>query len=153
MPTSASRTYQSIRMTKVLVLVSTCFLILNAPAHIAIIATKLYSDADAPLTLDPALLVPSNNQTTHQPVNAADLLVLAQAKGIVDDVGIHLMYIVVLLTQYISYASYSINFFLYSFSGVSFRTNLKQWARKIVKHWRQTDVVWIFLSCSDFGDL
>lgn len=129
-------------MTKILILVSSCFLILNAPAHISIVATKLYSNSNTPVILTPTELVLSANETvivrinetSNRPMTPADLLLLARLQGITDDVGIHLMYTIVLLTQYISYASYSINFFLYSFSGMTFRTNLKQWTRKIVNY-------------------
>ena len=131
-----TRISQSLRMTKTLILVSTCFLILNAPAHISIIATKLYTN----VVESPLLIPPSDNLTSFSSANetfgtgksngTASPLAL-QSATIVDHVGIHLMYITVLLAQYISYASYSINFFLYSFSGVAFRTTVRQTFRKV----------------------
>lgn len=138
---NSSRISQSIRMTKILVLVSTCFLILNAPAHICIISTKLYTSTELTLVLQsPTLLVTSNTTISssdnynYSPYgNTTEYLLPSPQEIVVDDVSVHLMYITILLAQYVSYASYSVNFFLYSFSGVSFRTTLTQWFRKLVK--------------------
>ena len=137
----ATRSSQSIRTTKILVLVSTCFLILNAPAHISIIATKLYTNVDTPVIVEPPVFLPSTNETIDSAVNVTEVLSLAYSQLVIDGIGVHLMYISVLVTQYISYASYSINFFLYSFSGLSFRTNLKLWTRKVVKSRTETTAI------------
>lgn len=144
-----TRSSQSIRTTKILILVSTCFLILNAPAHFFIIATKLYTNIDTPVILEPLVFLSSNNRTIDPMVtdlyssqsNTTQLLSWIHSQAIDDGIGIHLLYITILITQYISYASYSINFFLYSLSGLSFRTNLKQWTRKLVKNRAETSVM------------
>jgi hypothetical protein len=39
-------------------------------------------------------------------------------------------YIIVIVTQHIAYASYSINFFLYSFCGMKFRRELIRYMSK-----------------------
>ncbi|CAF1517932.1 unnamed protein product [Rotaria magnacalcarata] len=49
---TSARTCQSIRVTRMLVLVSTCFLILKAPAHLGVIALKIYTSIDAPVFND-----------------------------------------------------------------------------------------------------
>ncbi len=119
----STRTSQSIRVTRMLVLVSTCFLILNAPAHLCVIALKIYTSIDTP--------------TSNEHINNVSFITensnisLSQNGHIIEDqITIHLIYMAVLLTQLIAYASYSINFFLYSFSGIAFRTSLRQLIKK-----------------------
>jgi hypothetical protein len=129
-----------------LVLVSTCFLILNAPAHFCVIAMKIYTRIESQVysehvelenfkqtknltnnQLKNFVFIPTNNDTKH--ISSSDDI------DVVDDqILIHLFYIAVLLTQLISYASYSINFFLYSYSGIIFRTSLRQFFNKLRKH-------------------
>ncbi|CAF1564707.1 unnamed protein product [Rotaria magnacalcarata] len=142
----SSQTTQSIRVTRMLVLVSTCFLILNAPAHLCVIALKIYTGFDLQVYNEHAELDQfrqRKNLTSTQMKNfvfvqeksnkmVENKLVSDYDMDIIDDpITIHLFYIVTLITQLISYASYSINFFLYSFSGVAFRTSLRQIFNKL----------------------
>jgi hypothetical protein len=143
------QTTQSIRVTRMLVIVSTCFLILNAPAHICLIATKIYSVVHSHghgehIELDSSQQTvdltnnqlrkygfsQTNNGTmpekTHSLSNDTEISV--------DNISIHVFYMAVFFTQLISYASYSINFFLYSYSGVAFRTSFKQFFSKLRRH-------------------
>ena len=125
--TITTRTSQSIRVTRMLVLVSSCFLILNAPAHICVIALKIYSTMDAPTSVDS--FIPHHNETST-------ISSLEHSATVEDDLTPHLLYMAVYFTQWIAYASYSINFFLYSFSGIAFRTSLRQLVYKCRKHRR-----------------
>jgi hypothetical protein len=144
-----SQASQSIRVTRMLVLVSTCFLILNAPAHLCVIIVKIYTGMELQVYSEHAELdhfKQSKNLTNNQlknfvfiPPNNNTIMkneyISSNDMDIVDDqILIHLLYIAVLLTQLISYASYSINFFLYSYSGITFRTNLRQFINKLRKH-------------------
>jgi hypothetical protein len=125
-----------------LVLVSTCFVILNAPAHLCVIALKIYTAVDAQVYVEHTE-IDQFKQTINLTNNQLQNLVFIQSdtetkhsssqdSEVIDDqIAIHLLYISVLITQLISYASYSVNFFLYSFSGVAFRTSLKQWFNKL----------------------
>jgi hypothetical protein len=143
------QTTQSIRVTRMLVIVSTCFLILNAPAHICLIITKAYSGIhssghsehtepdSSPQTanltnnqLGKSVFNQTNNGTMPEKTNSS-----SNDAGISgDNITIHLLYMTVLFTHLISYASYSINFFLYSYSGVAFRTSFKQFFSKLRRH-------------------
>ena len=109
-----------------LVLVSTCFLILNAPAHIAVITLKIYTSIDSPTAIEETKLDQINRTGTEISMDYPPI--------IEDKLAPHILYVVVALTQWIAYASYSINFFLYSFSGVAFRTSLRQLIRKFRRH-------------------
>jgi len=133
---------QSIRVTRMLVLVSTCFLILNAPAHLCVIAMKIYTGMESQVFNEHAELdhfKQSKNLTNNQLKNFVFIEtnnnktiienehISSHDIDIIDDqILIHLLYIAVLLTQLISYASYSINFFLYSYSGITFRTSFRK---------------------------
>ncbi|CAF0973115.1 unnamed protein product [Adineta steineri] len=143
-----SQTTQSIRVTRMLVLVSTCFLILNAPVHICMIALKIYTTINTPVFhehtelsnfLHGANLTESSskkfvyiqaddNVTHHNDTSSLDM------NDVDDKILIHLIYMAILITQAISYASYSINFLLYSFSGITFRTGLRQFLNKLRSH-------------------
>lgn len=123
--TISTRTSQSIRVTRMLVLVSTCFLILNAPAHICVIAMKIYTILDAPTSSD-----------HHMSLTNETLTLFEDPPMVENALTPHLLYMAVCLTQWIAYASYSINFFLYSFSGIAFRTSLRQLVKKFRKHRR-----------------
>ena len=129
-----------------LVLVSTCFLILNAPAHLSVIAMKIYTEMEFPVFNEHAELdhfQRSTNLTSNQLKHFVFIQtnnhspsenehVTFQEMGTIDDnIVIHLFYIAIQITQWISYASYSINFFLYSFSGISFRTGLREFWKKL----------------------
>ena len=140
------QTTQSIRVTRMLVLVSTCFLILNAPAHLCVIALKIYTNIDSHIysehteldhfqqtvnltnnQIKKFVFIQTNNKTSFEKNQT-----LSHDMDVIDDeILIHLLYIAVFFTQLISYASYSINFFLYSFSGVAFRTGLRQFFNKL----------------------
>lgn len=137
----SSQTTQSVRVTRMLVIVSTCFLILNAPAHLCVIALKFYTGINSPVNIEQVelekfrqiknLTNTEENKFVFIQENADKVVetthTLNHDTSVIDDqITIHLFYIAILLTQLISYASYSINFFLYSFSGVAFRTSLRQ---------------------------
>ena len=134
-----------------LVLVSTCFLLLNAPAHFFVIALKIYTtpSTSAHLTLNGSnstsimtntTMKYSSNLTSTSIDDYASLspemneLTLLTNHSIEDDKHIHLLFTAVLSTQFLSYLSYSINFFLYSLSGITFRTSLRQLMRKLGKY-------------------
>ena len=103
------------------------------------IALKIYTTIDSPIHVEHVELEnfkQAKNLTNHQIQNFVfiqeDVNHLSHDVEIIDDqILIHLFYILILVTQLISYASYSVNFFLYSFSGVAFRTSLKQWFSKL----------------------
>jgi hypothetical protein len=124
--TISTRTSQSIRVTRMLVLVSSCFLILNAPAHICVIALKIYTSIDSPTSIEHIKSDHVNNGTVLSSLENAPILE--------DKLTPHLLYMAVYLTHWIAYASYSINFFLYSFSGIAFRTSLRQLINKFQGH-------------------
>ena len=121
-----------------LVLVSTCFLLLNAPAHLCIIAAKIYLRMDAPIFNEHVELDRFQQQinlTNHQikhfvfihTENDSKLRRTSDEMDVLDEnISIHLFYIAIQITQWISYLSYSINFFLYSVSGIHFRSNIRQ---------------------------
>ena len=75
----------------------------------------------------------SNVQLTNGFSNQTEPVMVLGTSKLEDSVGIHIFYIAVVLTQMIAYASYSVNFFLYSFSGITFRTSLRQILRKFRK--------------------
>ena len=136
----ATRISQSMRVTRILVLVSTCFLVLNAPAHSCVIAMKIYTEMgiDRPteyIQLDSFHQQKnlSNVQMTSDSSNQTEPVMVLGTNKLEDSVGVHIFYIAVVLTQMIAYASYSVNFFLYSFSGITFRTSLRQILRKFRK--------------------
>jgi len=131
--TISRKTSQSIRVTRMLVLVSTCFLILNAPAHLCVIALKIYINIDTPILNEPIKF--DHYQQINNVSFINETISSLQHEHILEDqITIHLFYTAVLLTQFISYVSYSINFFLYSFSGINFRTSLKQLMNKSQRH-------------------
>ena len=119
---SAIRTKsQSYRVTRMLIVVSTCFLLLNAPAHICTIGLKIYTIKNI-ISIDREDHLSSVNQTLviipkfskqNETIEYEDNMKWAE-----------LSYIIVIITQHIAYASYSINFFLYSFCGMKFRREL-----------------------------
>jgi len=110
-----------------LVLVSTCFLLLNAPAHFCVIITKIYTGPDS---------IPSNTTVIIDKIAPSTnaTLPLSSDTFIDDPLVLHILYLAVFFTQLIAYASYSINFFLYSFSGIAFRTTLQQLFSKLGRH-------------------
>lgn len=77
------------------------------------------------------VFIPIENETKI----ANQYFTSAHEMEIIDDnIFIHLFYIAIQITQWISYLSYSINFFLYSFSGITFRSNLRQFWKKLRKY-------------------
>ncbi|CAF1128529.1 unnamed protein product [Didymodactylos carnosus] len=94
----------SCRISRMLIIASTCFLLLNAPSHICIIQLKVYT-----LTTSKQFANTNNSIEGQQTfdVRTAEYL-----------------YLSVLVTQLLSFSSYSINFFLYSFCGAKFRRDL-----------------------------
>jgi len=120
-----------------LVLVSTCFLILNAPAHLSLIAVKIYlyinehpvSDYD-----QQTKYLIFNNETSNRINNDTISTSIQHGAILEDEITIHLLYMAVTLTQLIAYSSYSINFFLYSFSGINFRASLRKLIEKFRRH-------------------
>jgi hypothetical protein len=133
-----SRTSQSIRVTRMLILVSTSFLILNAPAHLCVIALKIYTDPEViPISsepLHPIINVTSPFEHSKQINSEPNLSSIDHSLYLEDSIFPHLSYIAVFITQSIAYASYSINFFLYSFCGIAFRTSLRQLIHKFRRH-------------------
>lgn len=114
---------QSYRVTRMLILVSTCFLVLNAPSHICAIGLKLYT------VKQPELAIGSNETLTHfneslQQYNNTSSILSNGNDRTSRLKWVDLFYIMIIITQHISYASYSINFFLYSFCGIKFRREL-----------------------------
>lgn len=120
---SAIRTKsQSYRVTRMLIVVSTCFLLLNAPAHICTIGLKIYTikniisidREDLPSSaINQTLVIIPKSSKQNETIEYEDNMKWAE-----------LSYIIVIITQHIAYASYSINFFLYSFCGMKFRREL-----------------------------
>lgn len=138
--TRNSSVSQSIRVTRMLVLVSTCFLILNAPVHLCVIAMKIYVGIGSPVhnkheELD--RFQQTVNLTNHQLKNFVFIHTDNETKmrKNPDETDEHLVvyffYIAIQITQWISYLSYSINFFLYSFSGIHIRSNLRQFWKNL----------------------
>ncbi|CAM4910549.1 unnamed protein product [Rotaria socialis] len=144
-----ARACQSIRVTRMLVLVSICFLILKAPAHLCVIALKIYTSVDASvfndhndidlylttkkLTTCEVINYVSRNEINNLTKNDTILSLFQHDRIMRDPFAIHLFYVAILLTQSMAYASYSIIFFLYSFSGIAFRKSLRQFINTFTK--------------------
>ena len=94
-----------------LILVSTCFLLLNAPAHISNIVSKYYSIR--------ALEHTTNSNASYK-MSSESIQKMNEATAFWDD----FRYGLLVFNQHLSYASYSINFFVYSFCGMKFRREL-----------------------------
>ncbi|UJR25001.1 hypothetical protein I4U23_006362 [Adineta vaga] len=124
----STRSSQSLRVTRMLILVSSCFLLLNAPGHLFILTLKIYINLNSSLP---------NEHIIHNITSNQTIILLSQTETTItnnDQLAIHVLYTAILFTQLLAYASYSINFFLYSFSGIAFRTNLRQLMKKIRRH-------------------
>jgi hypothetical protein len=147
---NSSRTTQSMRVTRMLVLVSTCFLLLNAPAHFLTIGSNIYSKVHmrSHQELHERISSVHHPNPTNEPLKSSAPLddlsadsknvsmpssLMHEADDTDDQLAIHFVFLALLFAQWISYASYSINFFLYCFSGVVFRTGLRQWIQKLRK--------------------
>jgi hypothetical protein len=125
-----------------LILVSTCFLLLNAPFHICTIGLTIYeryestpinSSNQTPIKLHDNFK--QHNHTSFISINNIDLTpmirkVSNQNDATNDSPLWRIFYTILFITQHISYASYSINFFLYSFCGIKFRRELLRFMSK-----------------------
>lgn len=120
---------QSHRVTRMLILVSTCFLILNAPSHICSISLELY-------TLRKSIPIRSNqsmnwfNETfvDNSTTNFSPMMLRTHGEGGRKKIILlQLVYITLIISKHIAYLSYSINFFLYSFCGMKFRGELMKY--------------------------
>ena len=137
-PTTLPRKSQSYRVTRMLIIVSTCFLLLNAPAHICAIGLKIYTIQNV-ISID-------RDESSSTGLNQT-LIIIPKSSQTIDNNNSHsennmkwaeLSYIIVIITQHIAYASYSINFFLYSFCGMKFRRELTRCFAKSSSQRRRT---------------
>ncbi|CAF1098676.1 unnamed protein product [Rotaria sordida] len=134
---------QSHHVTRMLILVSTCFLLLNAPSHICSITLKIY-------TLKKSQLINNSvrnylNQINNSNVTISTIMenpnfaytiatISTENQSIINLNFFHIFYIIVIIAQHISYLSYSINFFLYSFCGKKFRHELLRYLLRFRKY-------------------
>jgi hypothetical protein len=136
-PSSVRSKSQSYRVTRMLIIVSTCFLVLNAPSHICAIGLKIY-------TIQNTISVENSNENSlhlHENIkqynqSLPSLDSTSHSQKLINQTELsyydqnfkwaELFYVIVIITQHIAYASYSINFFLYSFCGMKFRRELLQ---------------------------
>jgi hypothetical protein len=139
-PSSVHSKSQSYRVTRMLIVVSTCFLLLNAPSHICTIGFKIYSLKN-PISIDNSNEISAQSHENFKQYNQTSIILLtnvdvvANRKKISNENDLsknknkhlkwmELFYVIIIITQHISYVSYSINFFLYSFCGMKFRGEL-----------------------------
>lgn len=132
-----------------LIIVSTCFLLLNAPAHICTISLKLY-------TMRQSTIINNNSRSSISSINTLNHTTSTNLTNI-DNMNLisstittivhtqskssfkvyQIVYIIMIICQHIAYLSYSINFFLYSFCGMKFRGELMKFisrCRKFQRH-------------------
>ena len=116
-----------------LILVSTCFLLLNAPSHICIIGLKIYT---------------SRIEQSSNRVDQTDFHRFNETSTMLNDVAwtsqpnkpdfnvqlYRVTYFLAIILQHISYLSYSINFFLYSFCGMKFRREVTRFLSTCFGH-------------------
>ncbi|CAF4287708.1 unnamed protein product, partial [Adineta steineri] len=125
---------QSHRVTRMLIIVSTCFLLLNAPSHICKISVKIYALKNGQLTSNSHLIstnvIEYSNETMSTIIENSDFIsatIPYREKSTKMNANYYyILYITIITCQHISYLSYSINFFLYSFCGMKFRRELKR---------------------------
>ena len=138
-PSVLRKKTQSYRVTRMLILVSTCFLLFNAPFHICTVGLKMYTLkqsmlADRSLDIPPNYNTPLNQTLSTESADAVSLHRVAKTSHeneMTNDLRrMEFIYLMVVITQYLSYASYSINFFLYSFCGMKFRRELVRFITK-----------------------
>lgn len=123
-----------------LIIVSTCFLLLNAPAHICVISLKLYTIRQSNIM---------NNTSRSARINFLNNsnLTNIEYSNLFSSIPIHnqseanfkvyqIFYIILIICQHIAYLSYSINFFLYSFCGMKFRGELVKFISRCRKYGR-----------------
>ncbi|CAF4830949.1 unnamed protein product [Rotaria sp. Silwood1] len=137
---------QSHRVTRMLILVSTCFLLLNAPSHICSISLKIYTLKKSQIinnTVQKYLnLISNSNGTVSAIIENPNFVhtiatIRSENPSIINLNFFHIFYTIVIVTQHISYLSYSINFFLYSFCGMKFRQELLRYLSRYGKYQRQ----------------
>jgi hypothetical protein len=137
---------QSHRVTRMLILVSTCFLLLNAPAHIMSIGLKFYAT------------FPPNNMSQQISTNFSNTSDIITTTTISENLSLMftttaatlkknsskkkinfrlIFYILLIVVNHIAYLSYSINFFLYSFCGMKFRRELTRLLARYGKYRKQ----------------
>ena len=122
---------QSHRVTRMLILVSTCFLIFNAPSHVCSISLELYT-----LRKSIAVTARTNhthsialNDTTlhHNSTHFSPMPIRMTSTSRRKIFLLQLSYIMLIISKHVAYLSYSINFFLYSFCGMKFRGELMRY--------------------------
>jgi hypothetical protein len=124
-PSTVHSKSQSYRVTRMLIIVSTCFLVLNAPAHICTIGLKIYTIQNSIPVEEPYEDMKQYNQSLPSFDSATHSSKLNEIPNYDQNFKwAELYYIIVIITQHIAYVSYSINFFLYSFCGMKFRREL-----------------------------
>lgn len=111
-----------------LILVSTCFLLLNAPSHICAIGFKLYSNRVSEILHSPA---PARPNVTSYANSTLFELSGSENYSKIDWRTYKIFSIFLLITVHVSYLSYSINFFLYSFCGIKFRGELMKFLSRV----------------------
>lgn len=132
---------QSHRVTRMLILVSTCFLILNAPSHICSISLELYTlRKSVPVRNNQsANLLNYSNETLFDNSTSLSSMILRTNSdgGRRKMILLQLVYITLIISKHIAYLSYSINFFLYSFCGMKFRGELMKYFTRYGRYRRQ----------------
>jgi hypothetical protein len=131
---------QSHRVTRMLILVSTCFLLLNAPSHICTISLKVYTVKKSELFFDS--YKPSFDNSTEittstiieNLISTTATTTYRENSSKINIKLFQLFYIIMIISQHISYLSYSINFFLYSFCGMKFRQELMKFLSRCGKY-------------------
>lgn len=132
---------QSHRVTRMLILVSTCFLILNAPSHICSISLELYTlRKSVPVRNNQSanLLNYSNETLFDNSTSLSSMIRRTNSEGERRKmILLQLVYITLIISKHIAYLSYSINFFLYSFCGMKFRGELMKYFTRYGRYRRQ----------------
>ncbi|UJR08191.1 hypothetical protein I4U23_012464 [Adineta vaga] len=133
---------QSHRVTRMLILVSTCFLLLNAPCHICTISFKiLRSNFLSDSSFNQAIHgnFSSNLSSSSSSVATTTTITTQVYRENSTQFKLKLFrifYIILIVSQHVSYLSYSINFFLYSFCGMKFRRELMRFFSRC-RHYRE----------------
>lgn len=118
-----------------LILVSTCFLLLNAPAHISTISLKIYAMTSSPFLIQINNTAKNLTDLFDQNINSSISIKTEDASS--NFKVFQFLYILTIVTHHIAYASYSINFFLYSLCGVKFRQELVRMFLKIFRQFHR----------------
>ena len=130
-----------------LILVSTCFLLLNAPAHICSIGLKVYATLPSNDMFQEISSNFSNTSdiiiTTTTTMNENLSLMFTTTAATLKKNSSKkfswylIVYVIVIVANHIAYLSYSINFFLYSFCGMKFRRELTRLLTRYGKYRKQ----------------